>query len=57
MIILAQAFGTEKAMYVDHCPMAANGKGANWLSTEKTIKNPFYGDKMLSCGSVEQTIK
>lgn len=43
--------------YYDHCPMYNNGKGANWLSTDKEIKNPYYGSQMLSCGSVEETIK
>lgn len=43
--------------YVAHCPMAFNDKGANWLSPSKNIKNPYFGDKMLSCGSVEETLK
>ena len=42
--------------YVQHCPMANEGKGAYWLSSEKEIKNPYYGDKMLDCGSVTETI-
>jgi len=43
--------------YVAHCPMASNNKGANWISPSKTIKNPYFGDKMLTCGSVEETLK
>lgn len=43
--------------YYQHCPMYNDGKGANWLSTEKEIKNPYYGSQMLNCGSVEETIK
>ena len=43
--------------YYAHCPMYNNGKGANWLSSEKEIKNPYYGSQMLTCGSVEETIK
>ena len=38
--------------YVQKCPMANNNKGAVWLSTEEEIKNPYYGDAMLTCGSV-----
>ena len=30
-------------VYVQFCPMANNGKGANWLSKENAVKNPFYG--------------
>jgi hypothetical protein len=48
--------GTDKTLYIAHCPMANNGKGANWLSEVKVIKNPYYGDKMLTCGSVIQQI-
>ncbi|WP_256959427.1 DUF3347 domain-containing protein [Sphingobacterium sp. JB170] len=44
-------------VYYQHCPMANNGKGANWLSKEPAIKNPYYGNKMLTCGSVTETIK
>ena len=57
MINLANGFGTDKIVYVEHCPMANENKGADWLSTEKTIKNPYFGEKMLQCGSVEQTIE
>ena len=57
MIVLAKAFGTNKTIYVEHCPMANDNQGADWLSLEKEIKNPYFGDKMLTCGSVEDTIK
>jgi Cu(I)/Ag(I) efflux system membrane fusion protein len=39
-------------LYVQFCPMANNNKGAKWLSTEEQIRNPFYGNAMLTCGSV-----
>lgn len=44
-------------VYYQHCPMYNDGKGANWLSKESNIKNPYYGSMMLSCGSVLETIK
>jgi copper chaperone CopZ len=44
-------------VYVDHCPMYDDGKGANWLSREKPIRNPYYGSKMMSCGNVKGTLK
>ena len=43
--------------YVQKCPMANNNKGAVWLSTEEEIKNPYYGDAMLTCGSVIDSIE
>ncbi|WPO90955.1 DUF3347 domain-containing protein [Chryseobacterium sp. HR92] len=53
---LAKVSKQEEPVYYQHCPMFNNGKGANWLSKEETIKNPFYGSKMLTCGSVQETI-
>ncbi|NKI26606.1 efflux RND transporter periplasmic adaptor subunit [Arenibacter sp. 6A1] len=44
-------------IYIQHCPMANSDKGAYWLSREKDIKNPYYGDSMLRCGSVVDSIK
>jgi hypothetical protein len=44
-------------IYVDFCPMAMNNKGAYWLSANKSIKNPYFGERMLTCGEVKETIK
>jgi hypothetical protein len=43
--------------YYEFCPMAFNDKGAYWLSDEEKIRNPYFGDKMLTCGSVEETLQ
>lgn len=51
---LIAAFGTTQKLYQDHCPMYNDGKGAIWISEKKAIKNPYYGDKMLTCGSVKK---
>ncbi|WP_438423530.1 efflux RND transporter periplasmic adaptor subunit [Aquimarina macrocephali] len=45
------------AIYVQKCPMANTNKGAIWISGEKEIRNPYFGDAMLTCGSVINTIK
>lgn len=47
----------ETPTYYQHCPMANNGKGANWLSKENAVKNPYYGSKMLTCGKTIETIE
>lgn len=52
-----QIGGLENKLYVQHCPMANNDKGADWLSREEEIRNPYYGDAMLTCGSVVSTIE
>lgn len=47
----------ETPTYLQHCPMANDGKGADWLSKENAIKNPYYGSMMLRCGKTVETIK
>lgn len=48
-----QAFGVEgRTIYIQHCPMAFNNRGADWLSAEEQIRNPYFGDKMMKCGLV-----
>ncbi len=44
-------------VYYQYCPMANKGKGANWLSLENKVKNPYYGNQMLTCGKVVETIQ
>jgi len=56
MIQLANNFGVHITIYVQHCPMADGNKGADWLSLDKKISNPYFGDKMLRCGKTIQTI-
>ncbi|NJN26228.1 MAG: DUF3347 domain-containing protein [Cyclobacteriaceae bacterium] len=36
--------------------MAFNDEGAFWLSKEEEIYNPYFGDKMLKCGRMEEKI-
>ncbi len=38
-------------LLIQKCPMANNSKGAFWLSTNKEIRNPYYGEQMMTCGS------
>lgn len=38
--------------YIQYCPM----KKASWLSNDKAIQNPYYGNAMLSCGSIKETL-
>jgi len=40
-------------IYQQYCPM----KKAAWLSNESSVKNPYYGSSMLTCGKVQDTIK
>ncbi len=54
---LAKTITNGAPYYYQKCPMYDNGKGAHWLSKENTIKNPYYGSAMLSCGSTVETLK
>lgn len=53
---LAKVSKLEKPIYYQYCPMYNKGKGANWLSKEEGVKNPYYGSQMLTCGSTTETI-
>ena len=58
MIALIKKDGMKTGeLYVDFCPMALNDEGANWISNKKEISNPYFGDKMLTCGEVKETIR
>lgn len=54
---LVKNFGYSKPLFLDHCPMANENKGANWVSEQEAIANPYTGKKMPTCGTVEKVIK
>jgi membrane fusion protein, copper/silver efflux system len=47
---------TDDTLYVQHCPMANNDQGADWLSSQEEVLNPYYGAQMLRCGYVKETL-
>lgn len=52
-----KAFGTEGSkLFVIHCPMAFNNQGANWLSDSRKVQNPYFGEAMLTCGVVQDSL-
>ncbi len=54
---VARGFGVQgRTIYVDFCPMANDDKGAHWLSTIEEIRNPYYGEEMMTCGEVQDTL-
>jgi hypothetical protein len=53
-----KAFGLGgKEAYYEFCPMAFNNEGAYWLSDQQQIRNPYFGDKMLTCGVVKEKLQ
>lgn len=54
MISLAKEIKlSSEPVYIDYCPM----KKSYWLSAEAAIKNPYYGNSMLTCGKVTGTLQ
>jgi Cu(I)/Ag(I) efflux system membrane fusion protein len=43
--------------YRQYCPMAFDFKGGFWLSSQAEIRNPYFGDAMLTCGAIKEEIK
>lgn len=57
LIKVVKVFGApEQNYYVQHCPMAFDWEGADWISDVEEIRNPYFGDEMLTCGTVEETL-
>lgn len=55
---LIKTVGLKKeTVYHTYCPMALDDKGAYWLSDSKTIRNPYFGNKMINCGEVKETLQ
>jgi Cu(I)/Ag(I) efflux system membrane fusion protein len=55
---IAKHFGSpgDSALYILHCPMAFDNKGAQWLQDNEQTSNPYFGQMMLRCGGVEEVV-
>lgn len=53
LIAAADRFGLtgDTPAYIYHCPMAFDGRGADWLQNKQGTENPYYGSAMFSCGA------
>jgi len=56
LISAVQFFGINETTYKQYCAMADSDNGAYWLSKEKQILNPYFGNMMLKCGEVKEII-
>ena len=45
-----------KTVYYQFCPKAFHEKGAFLLSTIIEVRNPYFGDQMLTCGEIKETL-
>lgn len=56
LIDMIKSYGPlDNAVYIQRCPMVRGGS-ADWLSKEENVLNPYFGSKMLTCGSVIEKI-
>ncbi|QDV47588.1 Cation efflux system protein CusB precursor [Stieleria neptunia] len=51
LITIQRMFGFHSGsqLFELHCPMAFDGRGATWLQSNDTVRNPYYGGSMLKC--------
>ena len=43
--------------YYQFCPMAFDDTGAYWISATEAIRNPYFGESMMSCGVTRETLE
>lgn len=55
-LVKDNAENKDQTVYKQYCPMAFNNEGAFWLSDKEEIRNPYFGDKMLKCGKVQEEL-
>ncbi len=46
-----------KSLSFAFCPMAFNNLGAHWFQLGTNIRNSYFGETMLACGTIEQTLE
>ena len=46
--------GGTQSVYRIFCPMAFDNQGAEWLQTDSTVRNPYFGSKMPRCGEIRE---
>ncbi len=56
MVAKIKSGDKEAGVYVQYCPMAFDNEGAIWMSLSEEIRNPYFGDKMLKCGKVQEKL-
>jgi len=49
-------FQVETNGFRQFCPMVFDNTGGFWLSNSEKIRNPYFGDAMLTCGNVEEEL-
>ena len=56
MAYLSNSSAERPTLYYQFCPMAFDNQGGFWISDKEEIMNPYFGDMMLHCGTVQQKL-
>ncbi len=56
LAITLKTFPAKKTVYQAYCPMAFDNRGAAWLQASDEVLNPYFGDMMLRCGEIGETL-
>lgn len=56
LVDLLEITGSPRTLYQQFCPMYNENKGGIWLSASEEIRNPYFGQSMLTCGEVQKEI-
>ncbi len=51
-VVDAFGAGAAEPVYLIHCPMAFDNRGADWLHLTEEVANPYFGSEMYRCGDV-----
>jgi len=55
--ILKLGVETSGPLYEIFCPMAFDYEGATWLQRDESVRNPYMGGAMPTCGETNQQLK
>ena len=55
-IVSAEGHDQVGGVFLMHCPMAFDNRGANWLQPTLDTANPYFGASMFGCGELRQTL-
>lgn len=58
LLDLLEARGNPLAvpLRLTYCPMVGGDRGGSWLQTAEDVDNPYFGERMRTCGEVRATI-
>ncbi len=56
-VLVENKYSGEMAAYITYCGMYKDYKKTYWVQDSKGAKNPYFGSKMLKCGTVAQVLE